>query len=516
MRTRWYSIGAITLLVAVIGGYVRLTRLAAQSLPAQDQESRSAQVSAALERKRVRKFVSGEVIVRRTGGLGALAESTRAPLRLGTLVRTTSDGRQVYSINRDVLTGMSADAGQQETLKVAQNLQNAAGVAFAQPNYIYHPVDTMPNDTRFNEQWHLRPNGEGNGMSPGGISLPRVWDKNTGGDVVVAVIDTGILKHHPDIEGSPNLLPGFDMIRSDIRAHDSQTGRDADATDTGDAVDASECGPGDPEVAEPSSWHGTHVAGIIGVGNTNNSVGLAGINWNVKVLPVRVLGKCGGTSEDIADGIRWAAGLNVPNTQPNTNQAKVINLSLGGFGSCNDDQVIRDAIKAAVAKGVTVVVAAGNEAMDASMATPASCPDVITVAASDFTGSLVTRYSNFGPAVEIMAPGGDVRRKDNGTPGSGGILSLVDASAGTYAYYNGTSMAAPQVAGVAALMLACDKSLTPAQILARLQATALPRTSTQCPKACGAGLLNALAALPPTCGGSGPAPTLQQAAKPLN
>lgn len=151
------------------------------------------------------------------------------------------------------------------------------------------------------------------------------------------------------------------------------------------------------------------------------------------------------------------------------------------------------AINDAVAMGAMVVVAAGNDATDASQVFPASCNNVITVAASDFRGHLATRYSNYGSTVEIMAPGGDVLRDDNGDGRPDGVLSMVHPNAGSYAYYNGTSMAAPHVAGVAALMLAQEPALLPSQVLGRLQANALPRTAVQCPQPCGIGLLSAVA-----------------------
>ena len=127
----------------------------------------------------------------------------------------------------------------------------------------------------------------------------------------MAVLDTGILPAEADIAGSPNLAPGFDMITDPFIANDGD-GRDSDATDPGDAVVAGECGPNEPPVDQGDSWHGSHVAGTIGVVNTNNGVGVAGANWSVTTVPVRVLGKCGGTNADINDGIRWAAGLPVP------------------------------------------------------------------------------------------------------------------------------------------------------------------------------------------------------------
>jgi serine protease len=141
-----------------------------------------------------------------------------------------------------------------------------------------------------------------------------------------------------------------------------------------------------------------------------------------------------------------------------------------------------------VAQGAAVVVAAGNDAADASQVMPASCNGVITVAASDARGRLVARYSNFGSTVEVLAPGGDVNRDDDGNGQGDGVLSMVR---GGYAFYNGTSMAAPHVAGVVALWMASDPALTPAQALEQLRANALPRTSTECPQPCGAGLLNA-------------------------
>ena len=206
------------------------------------------------------------------------------------------------------------------------------------------------------------------------------------------------------------------------------------------------------------------------------------------VVPVRVLGECGGTIADINDAIRWAAGLPVPGVPANPDPARVINMSLGGGGACSASPSTQSAINDAVAAGATVVVAAGNSAADAADFMPASCNNVITVAASDYRGQLVTRYSNFGTTVDIMAPGGDVQRDDDGDGNPDGVLSMVN---GGYAFYNGTSMAAPHVSGVAALFLAADPSLTPAQVLATIQDNALPRSAVECPEPCGKGLLNA-------------------------
>jgi serine protease len=304
----------------------------------------------------------------------------------------------------------------------------------------------------------------------------------------VAVLDTGILPAHADVAGSPNLVSGYDLISDPAIANDGDA-RDADPTDPGDAILAGECGAGQPPQPLPSSWHGTHVAGTVGVGLTNNGVGVAGINWNVSVQAVRVLGKCGATTADINDAIRWGAGLAAPGVPANPTPARVINMSLGTPPGvpCSLSPSTQEAINDATAAGVTVVVAAGNDAADASQVMPASCDNVITVAASDARGRLA-RYSNFGTTVEMLAPGGDVQRDDNGDGQPDGVLSMVQ---GGYAYYNGTSMASPHVAGVAALWLATEPSLTPAQMRAQLQAMAIPRTSTECSQPCGAGLLNA-------------------------
>jgi serine protease len=149
---------------------------------------------------------------------------------------------------------------------------------------------------------------------------------------------------------------------------------------------------------------------------------------------------------------------------------------------------MQKAINDAVAVGATVIAAAGNNASDAAESAPGGCENVITVAASDARGRLVARYSNFGPRVDILAPGGDLQRDDNGDGLPDGILSTVK---GGYATYNGTTMAAAHVAAVAALLLAKEPDRTPAEVRERLKRSALPRSKEECPRPCGAGLLNA-------------------------
>ena len=448
-----------------------------------------ADVQALLERRLTQEFVPDQVIVKMkpvAGVVQALGVQTLAATGLRGAPQQTSGGELVYQFAPATRFRLqSMEAMRNEVLDVVKQLNARPDVEYAQPAWILHRVAT-PGDSRYGEQWHYFNHGNGAGESPGGINLPKAWDTVTGSPAVaVAVIDTGILPSHPDITGSPNLGAGYDMITDVFTANDGN-GRDSDPTDPGDAVAANECGPGEP--ADPDSWHGTHVAGTVGVGNTNNPTGVAGVNWMVNVLPVRVLGKCGGSIVDINDGIRWAAGLPVPGVPANATPAKVINMSLGGRVPCTASPSTQSAINDAVAAGATIVVAAGNSAIDAAGELPASCDNVITVAASDARGHLVERYSNFGASVEIMAPGGDVLRNDTGDGNPDGVLSMVK---GGYAYYNGTSMAAPHVAGVAALLLAQDASRSPADILSLIQANALPRSAAQCPKPCGVGLLNA-------------------------
>jgi serine protease len=488
-----------TLVVAflVLVALAACTRPAPTPPPARIVAVEPETVEAMLEKRLKPDFVPGQVVVKMKPAPAAPEELRVMPepelrrLDLQVVRERTSGDEVVYVLAPAMLKSLSLEGARDRTLAIVDSLKARPDVEYAQPNYIFR-VTITPNDTGYPLQWHYFDNGTAAGQTPGGINLPTAWDTNQGSSsVVVAVIDTGILPGHEDISGSPNLTAGYDLISDPGIANDGD-GRDADPTDPGDAVAANECFPGSP--ALPNSWHGTHVAGTVGVGKTNNSLGVAGVNWHVKMQPVRVLGKCGGTMVDINDAIRWAAGLPVPGVPDNPTPVKVINMSLGGATPCSASPATQRAINDAIARGVTIVVAAGNESADASGFIPASCNGVITVAASDRRGFLATRYSNFGPRVDIMAPGGDVRQDSDGDNNPDGVLSMVD---GGYAFYNGTSMAAPHTAGVAALLLAQDGTRTPAQILGLLKANALPRSAAQCPNPCGAGLLNAVVSAQP-------------------
>jgi serine protease len=382
------------------------------------------------------------------------------------VLRATAGGANVMQLNRT----MALD----EARKLAAELMaRDPDVEYAEPDRIMVPL-AVPNDARYGEQWDLF-------EAKGGINAPAAWDKATGSGINVAVIDTGY-RPHADLAGQ--ILPGYDFITTGAIANDGG-GRDADASDPGDWAPAGSCSAGAPAQDTTSSWHGTHVAGTIAA-RANNGSGIAGVAYNAKVVPVRVLGRCGGYTSDIADAIVWSSGGAVTGVPANANKARVLNLSLGGGGTC--DTTTQRAIDSARSRGAVVVVAAGNANVDAANSNPANCSGVIAVAAVNRNGGRAS-YSNYGNVVDLAAPGGD-----NGA----GILSTLNAGTTTpagdsYATYMGTSMAAPHVAGVAALMLSANPSLTPDEVEAKLKssARAFPATCT----GCGRGIVDAAAAV---------------------
>jgi len=378
------------------------------------------------------------------------------------IVRAMSGGAHVARLGRRVMKS--------EARAVARLLLSDPRVLSAEPDELMHPL-LVPNDTMYAQQWHYY-------EPAGGIDLPGAWDITTGSAAItIAVVDTGVLPH-AELVG--RLVAGYDFI-SDIAKSNDGDGRDGNAADPGDYG----C------EGASSSWHGTHVAGTIGAAG-NNGAGVAGINWVSRIQPIRVLGRCGGYTSDIVDGMRWAAGIAVPGVPANPTPARVENLSLGGSGACS--AAFQSAINDVVARGTVVVVAAGNSNTDASSTQPASCSNVIAVAATTRTGGRAS-YSNFGAKVAIAAPGGG---------GNDGVLSTLNTGTSTpgadsYAWFQGTSMASPHVAGVASLMLSVNPALTPAEVLARLRqsARAFPAgTGSDCTTAlCGAGIVDAAATL---------------------
>ncbi|MFM9594566.1 S8 family peptidase [Streptomyces scabiei] len=380
------------------------------------------------------------------------------------------------------LVELGDDVTKADVADVIAEYQADPQVAYVAPDRLNKAMAT-PNDTEYSKQWDLY-------EATAGMNVPGAWDKVTGTGVTVAVIDTGYVAHS---DLAANIVGGYDFIADTTVANDGN-GRDSNPADPGDWTAANECAAGEP--ATTSSWHGTHVAGTIAA-VTNNSKGVAGIAYGAKVSPLRVLGKCGGYDSDIIDAITWASGGTVSGVPANTNVAKVINMSLGGGGACTS--ATQTAINAAVNRGTTVVVAAGNSNANAANYSPASCNNVISVAATNRAGSR-SYYSNFGSIVDIAAPGGETR-----TVESGGILSTLNAGASTpggesYDYYQGTSMAAPHIAGLAALVKSANSALTPAQIESAIKTNsrALPGT---CSGGCGAGLADAAKTVQAVTGG---------------
>lgn len=350
-----------------------------------------------------------------------------------------------------------------------------------------------PNDPLWSLQWHFKDNGDGENQSPGGAGFQDFWSRQgtTGSEqVVVAVVDTGLQMSHPDIEKSPNVAPGWDMV-SDPRMGNDGDGRDNDPNDPGDL-----CDPTVPFAED--SFHGTHVAGTVGAAATNNGSGVAGGAWDVKIVPVRALGKCGGRLSDINDAIRWAGGL-IPGEDAdgneiwNDNPADIINLSIGLFEFCPAS--LQDAIDSVVERGVVVVSAAGNARVSTKFYAPGGCQNVLSVAAGDARGQIAP-YSNFGEEVDILAPGGDLMRDDNGDGRPDGVLSTKSGSncydpitgegvdSCFYAYEQGTSMAAPHVSAALALLKSRNPDATSEELTSMLLAALDPRDALQCAGEC--------------------------------
>ena len=368
-----------------------------------------------------------------------------------------------------------------------QALAEQGGVEYVEVDRL-NRIRYVPNDTRYGEMWHYF-------ESTGGLNVPAAWDISTGAGVVVAVLDTGITSHS---DLNANVVAGYDFITNTSTAGDGN-GRDSDPSD-----------PGDYSGGYSSSWHGTHVAGTVAA-VANNNKGIAGVAFGAKIQPVRVLGRGGGYDSDIAEAIVWASGGSVSGVPANATPAKVINLSLGGSGSCGS--TFQNAINGAVSRGSVVIIAAGNDNVNVSNASPANCNNVIAVAANDKEGNR-SWYSNYGSLIDVTAPGGEtcvpnaaMTACQTATTAKGVLSTLNSGSNGpvaeTYAFYDGTSMATPHVAGVAALMIAASPTtLTPAQIETTLKNTARALPGT-CSGGCGAGIVNAHAAVSAVAG-SGP------------
>lgn len=361
---------------------------------------------------------------------------------------------------------------------LAERVQAQPEIEYAEPDYRLRS-QLAPTDPLYAQQWAYRD-------AVGAARFETAWNVTTGrSDVVIAVADTGY-RPHPDLVG--NLLPGYDFLSDPFVANDGD-GRDADALDPGDWVTAEEsqrCDGTDRWIGD-SSWHGTHVAGTIGAA-VNNEIGGAGGVWQVRILPVRVLGKCGGPVSDVVDGMRWAAGLPVPGVPDNPHPAKIVNVSLGTSEPCS--KAVQAAIDDVLAHGTSVVAAAGNDYGE--VGEPASCRGAIAVAAIDAKGDKPAS-SNSGRRIDLGAPGVGIVSTYN--------AGLTVPGENVYRSKDGTSMAAPHVSAAVALMLSIDATLTPAAIRDKLKASARSYPDeSNCAKhtgtaLCGTGMLDAAAAV---------------------
>lgn len=403
------------------------------------------------------EFVGGQAIVKlRPGALEAIPMLHERPGLEGfrfELGPWASPDRVVLVFRPEGLPQGRVTA--EETRAIVQALSEQPEFEAVELNYIRRAQATV-NDPLYEYQWHLHQ-----------LGMERAWDITTGSEeVVVAVLDTG-LRRHPDLDG--RVLPGYDMV-SDLENALDGDGRDPD-----------------PSPAQEDE-HGLMVAGTVGA-VANNGLGIAGMDWKAKILPVRVIGVNGAHSADVIAGIYWAIGAEVPGLPPNPNPAKVLNMSLGGGTLLQAEQ---EAVLDAVAAGAIVIVAAGNENMNASLTSYGGYEGVIVVGATDFLGHR-SPYSNWGPTVDVMAPGGHVQVDRNGDGYGDGVIALTYERPTGSSLVQGTSFAAPHVAGLVALMLSLEPELGYDEVLEILTSTADP--GSQCSQGCGAGRIDPVRAL---------------------
>ncbi|MFZ9479586.1 MAG: S8 family serine peptidase [Steroidobacteraceae bacterium] len=474
ISTRGYPTGLLA------GWALTLGLLAAALLPA--DRAMSAEYHPVLREPRVEEVSARVIIGWRTAPatrtrevlleeVASIGERTRVPLQLvGEVSSSFSVLRLGILLSRDNVEAALED------------LRADPAIAFAEPDRRRY-AHALPNDPLFTNQWYLQ------STQPSALAVSTAWDTTSGSNgIVIAVLDSGVRFDHPDLgraaEGG-RLLPGYDFVSGDSNgsfttANDGN-GRDADPTDPGDWVTASEASSsvfgGACDGAADSSWHGTRVSGLIGA-RANNSLGVAGTTWSPWILPVRVLGKCGGYDSDILTGMRWAAGLEVSGVEVNPYPARVLNLSLGSSERCsNSYQGVIDEI---VARGAVVVASAGNESGPVSA--PANCNGVVAVVALRHLGTKVG-FSNLGSRATLGAPGGNCVNEGANQPclfsidtttNSGRTGPVNNTYTDQFNYNVGTSFSAPLVAGIAGLMLSVNANLSSAEVTARLRAGVRP------------------------------------------
>ncbi len=422
-------------------------------------------------------------------------ENQNAEIPSGLSRKNTTDlSRKSLSLLRHTrVASHSHHVTKANSLQEAQLQAKIKGASHVQlDKRIYH--QGISNDPLLKEQWNL----DGLETSLGGANFRNAWDQTKGNDeLVIAIIDTGALLNHNDLDG--RWLPGYDFISNPLTANDGD-GRDPDAFDTGDWINQSDINSGMFNTSCPvvnSSWHGTIVAGIIGA-IADNQHGISGATWQTKLLPVRVMGKCGGQMSDVIDAIRWSAGLKIPGLPLNPYPADIINLSFAAPGRCSAAE--QSAIDDAVATGALVIASAGNggndhiaDDLNAFPLTPASCSDVFTVGAVTRLGTTAP-YSNYGYEIDIYAPGGDFTH--NGILATADHGTTIPLSDNAVVQFSGTSAATPHVSAAAALLMAQEPELSLNQIKNRLIDTSRPFSQQKCiTGGCYSGILDADSAL---------------------
>jgi serine protease len=367
-----------------------------------------------------------------------------------------------------------ADASTSEAKQIENNAKDQSGIKAAEtPGKIY---PTSTNDTYYSYLWNVN-SASG---STYGVDAEDAWGTSTGDGAVIGILDTGITSNS---DLNSHVIPGYDFI-----------GNDTNPTDEG------------PQSA--TDWHGTHVAGIAAA-IANNSTGVFGVAPNAAIEPVRVMGASGGTDIELIAGIRWAAGLTGSGASTtNAHPADVLNLSLGGAVTDGCPTGVQTAINEAVAAGTAIVVAAGNgdsagNGIALTNTYPANCENVIRVVATTYEGTLAS-YSNYGTSplpATVAAPGGS---GSSGSDATDWILSTWPSN--VYVGMVGTSMAAPHVAGVIALLRSGDNRLSVSQLTSILTESAPPLSTSCATSVCGAGIANAKNAVTEL-----PAPTVSSA-----
>lgn len=440
----------------------------------------------------------------------------KRPLAIGAHVIATSrklNPSEASAFMQAIASDPSVAYVEPDVLQHAIGIKALAAFVPSDPMFAKYQTDYLPGDG-------LPTSGGSSVPNWGGANITGAWNLTDGTGVTIAVLDTGIVKH-ADVDTS-SADDGYDFISDGYVSGRSKDGRAAGGWDLGDWTTGAPYSSGNdpcvlPEDGDDSSWHGTHVASATGAEITNNGVGLAGIAYKAKVLPVRVLGHCGGYVSDTADAIVWASGGHVDGVPDNKHPAQVINMSLGSDGSCSDASSTAKAIAKARANGTSIVVAAGNSSSEAVGYSPASCPGVITVA-SIGVGSGLAFYSNFnGPEqniVKLAAFGGGVYAKDDSSGvklnpegfawqavNNGKTKPVPSPGGDAYGGMAGTSQAAPHVTGVVALMQSARLAaglplLTPDDVHDILQKTAhKPHAGVTKGRTFGAGVLDSKAAV---------------------